>query len=160
MNANTVEIIQKLAQAELSLPARLGYVALLLVATLATVGVVSLWVTEPLLPLRTQLAFAAMSVIGLSWAALSIWALATRRVLFARDRVIAGWMAAGFTSMFLIGAGVAVLVSGGAAAWVALATGAIMLAVAVRVLSGARRRFAALSARRVELERILEGVAL
>ena len=63
--------IRKLAGGELSMKARLGYVGLLLAATGMTVVVVSLWATEAALPLRTQIAFGVMSVIGLAWAALS-----------------------------------------------------------------------------------------
>jgi hypothetical protein len=149
-------MIQQLAHGELSVKARLGYVALLLVASAMTVGVVSLWLTEAYLPMRTQVAFGAMSLIGGSWMALAIWALSTRRVLLARDRVIAGKMSVAFTALFLVGAMAAVVLSGNAAAIGAAATGAAMLAVALRVLSGARRQFAALCARRDALARELD----
>jgi hypothetical protein len=152
----SMAMIQQLARGELSVRARLGYVALLLMASAMTVGVLSLWLTEAYLPLRTQVAFGAMSLIGGSWMALAIWALTTRRVLLARDRVIAGKMSVAFTALFLVGAIGAVLVSGTAAAIGAAATGAVMFAVALRVLSGARRRFAALCARRDALARELD----
>ena len=45
--------------------ARLGYVALLLVSSAMTAVIVSLWLTEAYLPLRTHLAFGAMSLIGI-----------------------------------------------------------------------------------------------
>ena len=126
------------------------------IAALAMAVVVgSLWLTEPALPLRTHLAFGAMSAIGLSWLALASWTLATRRILFARDRVIAGRMAVTFTSVFAIGALAAVIATGSGAAVGALATGLVMLAAAVGVLRSAHRRFAALSKRRAELERAL-----
>lgn len=159
MNTQTESMlaIQKLAQGEMSVKARLGYVALLLVSSAMTVGIVSLWLTEASLPMRTQLAFGVMSLIGISWAALSIWALATRRVLLARDRVIAGRMSVAFTALFLAGAIAAVVMSGEVAAFGAAATGAVMFVIALRVLSGARRRFAALSARRAELEHEIGG---
>ena len=153
--AESMTMVQKLARGELSVKARLGYVALLLVSSAMTVGLVSLWLTEAFLPLRTHLAFGAMVLIGTAWAALSIWALTTRRVLFARDRVIAGRMSVAFTALFLAGAIVAVLVSGKAAAFGAAATGAVMFVIALRVLSGARRRFVELAARRDALEREL-----
>ncbi len=159
MQIESMTMIQKLARGELSVKARLGYVALLLVSTAMTVGLVSLWVTEASLPMRAQFAFGAMSLIGTSWAALSIWALATRRVLLARDRVIAGWMSVAFTALFLAGAVAAVLMSGKAAAFGAAATGGVMFAVALRVLAGARRRFSELAARRAELERAIVGGA-
>ena len=159
MNAqmDSMVAIQQLSQGEMSVKSRLGYVALLLVSTAMTVGIVSLWVTEPHLPMRAQIAFGVMSLIGISWAALSTWALTTRRILLARDRVIAGWMSVTFTGLFLAAAIVAVAISGKAAAFGAAATGALMFASALRVLSGARRRFAELSARRAELERELRS---
>ena len=60
----SMAMVQKLARGELSVKARLGYVALLLVSSATTVGLLSLWLTEPSLPLRAQLAFGAMSLIG------------------------------------------------------------------------------------------------
>ncbi len=152
----SMAMIQELAHGELSVKARLGYVALLLVASAMTVGVASLWLTESYLPMRTQVAFGAMSLIGGSWVALAVWALTTRRVLLARDRVIAGKMSVTFTALFLVGAIAAALRSGETAAFGAAAIGVVMFAVAWRVLSGARRRFAELSARRDALTRELD----
>ena len=150
--AEAMTMVQKLARGELSVKARLGYVALLLVSSAMTVGLLSLWLTEAHLPLRTHLAFGAMSLIGIAWAALSAWALTTRRVLFASDRVIAGRMSVVFTALFLAGAIAASLMTGSAAALGAAATGAVMFVIALRVLAGARRRFAELAAVRTELE--------
>jgi hypothetical protein len=155
--AHSMKAIQALASAELSLKARLGYVGLLLVSAALTTVVVSLWLTEAALPVRTQLAFAAMSVIGLSWVVLAGWALRARRPLFARDRVIAGGMAVTFSSVFVAGCVAAAVLSGGAAAYGALGTGVVMLVAAIAALLGARRRFAALSLRRAELERALQA---
>jgi hypothetical protein len=155
MQNESMAMVQKLARGELSVKARLGYVVLLLVSSAMIVGLLSLWLTEAWLPLRTHLALGAMSLIGISWAALSVWALTTRRVLLARDRVIAGRMSVAFTCLFLVGTIVAVLSSGKAAAFGAAAMGVVMFAIALRVLAGARRRFAELAARRAELEREL-----
>jgi len=152
----SLAMVRKLAQGELSVKARLGYVALLLASSAMTAVMVSLWLTEPVLPLRTQLAFGAMTLIGISWVALSIWALSARRALLARDHVIAGRMSVAFTALFLAGAIAAVLMGGKAAAFGAAAMGAVMFAMALRVLAGARRRYEALSARREALERELE----
>ena len=152
MQMESMTAIHKLARGEMSLKARLGYVALVLTSAAMTAVIVSLWATEPVLPLRTQLAFGAMSVIGISWAALGSWALATRRVLLARDRLIAGWMSVVFSAAFLSGALAAVVVADKPAAFVAAALGLVMFAFALRVLSSARRRFAALAALRAQLE--------
>jgi hypothetical protein len=147
--------IHELVKGETSMKRRIGYVTLLLASAAMTSVIVALWATEPALPLRTQIAFGAMSVIGLSWVALAGWALTTRRVLFARDRVIAGRMAVTFTSVFTAGALAMLVATGSAAAAGALGTGVAMVGVAVVVLRQARRRFAALDARRAQLEREL-----
>jgi hypothetical protein len=147
----SLQEVRQLADGELSLKARLGYVALLLAASGMTTVILSLWLTEAALPLRTQGAFGVMSLIGASWTAFCAWALATRRPLFARDRVIAGRMAVAFTALFLAGAIVAVIVANNTAAYAVLFTGAAMLALAIRVLLGARRRFEELLARRAQL---------
>ncbi|HET9473827.1 MAG TPA: hypothetical protein VFO82_08035 [Steroidobacteraceae bacterium] len=155
MHAGSLEDIRGLARDELSIRARIGYVALLLVAAAMTAVVLSLWLTEPALPARTQAAFGVISLIGCAWVGFALWALTARRPLFARDAVIAGTLAVVFTSLFVTGALGAVIVSGAAAAFGALATGVVMLAVAVWNLIGARRRHAALAARRRELENAL-----
>jgi hypothetical protein len=152
---NSLEAVRALARNELSFKARVGYVALLLAAAGMSVVILSLWLTEPALPARTQLAFGLMTIIGVSWVALASWVLAARRPLFARDRVIAGGMAVAFTSLFVVGTGIAVAMGGGAAALGALGTGIVMLGFAGWALRSARHEFAALSARRAELERAL-----
>ena len=152
---NSLKKIHALAGAELSMRARLGYVALLLVAAVMTTVVVSLWSTEPALPLRTQVAFGVMTFIGVSWCALAVWALRTRWPLFARDRVIAGGMAVTFTSLFVAAGLFAVIIAGGPAAYGAFGTGLIMLSMAIALFIGARRRFVELAARRAVLEQAL-----
>ena len=153
LQENSLEAVRALARNELSFKLRVGYVALALAATITSVVIVSLWVTEPALPARTQLAFGLMTIIGASWVALASWVLGARRPLFARDRVIAGRMAVSFTTLFLVGAGIAVGMGGGAAALDALGVGLVMLVMAGLALRSARRRFAALAARRAELAR-------
>jgi hypothetical protein len=147
----SLEDIRKLAGSELTMTARLGYVALLLVAAAVTTVIVALWITEPGLPARARWAFAVMSLIGISWIGLATWALTTHRPLAARDRVIAGWMAVTFTSVFVLGAGLATVMSQRMEGLRAVVLGLVLLAVAIRALRKARRRFAALRARREEL---------
>jgi hypothetical protein len=141
--------------AELSLPSRLVYVALLLAALTMTAIVGSLWATEPGLPTRTQVAFGVMTVIGLSWVAFAVWVLARRRLLYAWDSVVAGRMAVTFTATFVAGALVVGYVSGGAAPYAAAALGIVMLGGAVALLVRGQRKFARLSERRTILEREL-----
>lgn len=149
--------VRRLADRELSVPSRLRYVALLLAALGMTVVVVSLWATEPALPLRTHVAFGVMTVIGFSWSAFSTWVLANRRVLFARERIVAGRMAVTFTAVFTAGAVAMSAATGAAAALAAAGTGVVMLLVAVIILRGAHRASARLLARRDALERELAG---
>lgn len=153
----SLEQIRNLAGGELSLRARLGYVALLLAAVSMTVVIASLWITEAGLPPRTQWAFGVMMLIGVCWSALAAWALASRRPLYARDRVVAGRMAVSFTSVFVAVSIAAVIKAGNPAALAALGAGVVMLVLAVHVLLNARRRFAALSARRQQLENMLSA---
>lgn len=148
----SLQDVRRIAGAELSLRARLGYVSLLLVSAAMTAVITSLWLTETALPTRTQVAFGVMCLIGLSWGALSVWALRARRPLFARDRVVAGRMAVAFTSVFVIGAIASVILAGNGASYAALATGAAMFALAIKVWMGARRRFLELQSRRAALE--------
>jgi len=159
LESGSLQNLREMASAELSFKARLGYVALLLVSAAMSTVVVSLWLTEPALAARTHWAFGVLTVIGLSWMALSVWALGSRRILFARDRVIAGTMAVGFTALFVVGAAMAAVLSGNRAAFGALATGIVMLGVAIWALLSARRRFAELAARRAALEESLGNMS-
>jgi hypothetical protein len=148
----SLQEVRELAGAELSVKARLGYVALLLVSAGMTAVIASLWSTEPALPTRTEVAFGAMCLIGVSWAGLAVWVLRARRPLFARDRVVAGAMAVTFTSVFVLGAITAVIFAGNATSLALLATGVAMQLVAIKIYAAARRRFAALATRRNALQ--------
>jgi hypothetical protein len=149
--------VRQLADTELSVSSRLGHVALLLAALGMTVVVVSLWLTEPVLPLRTHAAFGVMTAIGLSWSAFASWVLTSRRVLFARQRIVAGRMAVTFAAVFTIGALATAAATGAPAALAAAMTGVVMVAVAVVILRRAHRASAQLMARRDALERELAG---
>jgi hypothetical protein len=149
--------VRQLVDTELSLPSRLGHVALLLAALGMTVVIVSLWLTEPALPVRTHVAFGVMIAIGLSWSAFAIWVLTNRRVLFARERIVAGRMAVTFAAVFTTGALIAAAATEAAAAFIAAGTGVVMVAVAIFILRRAHRASAQLMARRDALERQLAG---
>jgi pimeloyl-ACP methyl ester carboxylesterase len=154
-----VEEVQRLAAATLSLPARLGHVALLL-AALTMAGVTGgLLATEAALPVRTQVALTAMASIASSWAAFATWVLTRRRVLLARHRVVAGRMAVAYSGLFLAGALTAVVIAGAASrtAVVGILTGVVMFVGAVVMLLRARRQVRVLTARRDALERQLSG---
>jgi hypothetical protein len=100
----SVDDIQKLVARELSLGARLGHTALLVVAGSVAALTTALWLTEPSLPVRTHIAFGAIVVVGVSWTAYAWWVLTNRRVLLANQRVIASWLAAAFSALFVVGA--------------------------------------------------------
>ncbi|MEU4518960.1 hypothetical protein AB0F52_09600 [Amycolatopsis sp. NPDC024027] len=59
------------------------------------------------LPPRTKVAFAVLVAVGLAWAAFGAWAVTRRAPLFARDRVIAGWL--GLTAWLLFATGALVI---------------------------------------------------
>lgn len=145
--------VQHVAAMETSLRSRLAYVALLLASLTMTCIVGALWLTEPVLQLRVQLAFGVMVVIGLSWVAFAVWVLTQRRVLFARDRIIAGRMAVTFTTVFVAGALAVAYATGASAAYLAALLGIVMLAAAVAMLRRAHRTFARLTERREALAR-------
>jgi membrane associated rhomboid family serine protease len=147
--------LHALAAAELSLTARLRYVALLLAALAMTIVVAALWATEPALPASTQAAFAAMIAIGGGWIAFASWVLTRRYPLFARDRVIAGRMAVAFACVFVAGALAVGVTTGMTSAYAAAAVGVAMAAAAAALLVRAQRTVARLSARRDELQRAL-----
>ena len=147
--------LRRLLDAELSLRSRLGYVGLLLSSAAMTAVILSLWLTEPTLPVRTAVAFAVLTVIGLAWVVFAGWVLTRRRPLFGRDRLVAGWMAVTFTSAFAVGTLAVGYLSGGAAPYAASAMALVLLAVAVAALVRARRNIARLTARREALEREL-----
>jgi hypothetical protein len=147
--------LRRLTNVELSLPARIGYVALLLAASGLTTVVSALWFTEPGLPSRTSIALAVMAAIGVSWIAFAVWVLSNRRILLGRQRVVAGRMAVAFTTAFVLGALLIGYATTNTAALAAAGLGLLMLAVALTMWLRARRAFAQLSKRREALEQQL-----
>jgi hypothetical protein len=157
----SVDELRRFLAAEVALPSRIGYTALLLAGLAVAAAIGSLLATEPDLPARTQAAFAVVVGVGLAWAGFAAWVLARRRVLFASHRVIAARMGVTFSALFTTGAASVWL--GGTyqppGALAAAAVGAAMLAAAVLVLLRARRRVQKITARKREIERLLERAA-
>ena len=154
------EEVQRVMSAELSLRSRLIYTALLLLSLFAAAAIASLWLTEPSLPQRTHLSFAALVGIALSWAVWAGWTLTRRKVLLAGHRVIAARMAIAFSLLFAGGAAALGIWSGfGAAAFAAAGVGAGRTLAAAAIHWWAKRAFAALLARREELEAQVRGGA-
>jgi hypothetical protein len=156
----STEAMRRLLAAELSLPARLAHVGLLLAALGVGTAVASLWATEPALPARTQIAFAAIVAVGLAWASYATWVLRRRRVLLAGHRVVAARMAVTFCTLFVTGALALGLWGPPARApYAAAATGTVLLAVAIVLQGRAHRQLVRLRARCRELEARLAGAA-
>ena len=151
--------LRRLLDAELSRPSRLGYAALLLASTAMTIAIASLWLTEPMLVRRAQLAFAVMTAIGLSWMVFAGWVLTSRRVLYGRDSLVAARMAVTFTTVFAAGALAVGYTTGAAAGYAAAAMGVVLIAFAVSMLVRAQREVARLAGRREALERELGRTA-
>ena len=151
--AASAAALEQLVDAELSMPSRLGYVALLLAGLTMTGVIGTLWATEPTLPLRVHIAFGLMVGIGASWAAFAVWVLTARRILLARHRIIAGRMAVTFTSLFVVGALGLGIATARPEPYKAAAVGVVMLGAAAWTLIHAHRSFSRLTERRNLLEK-------
>jgi hypothetical protein len=148
--------LRQLARTELSMRARVAYVLLALAASAMTIVIASLWMTEPALPLRTRIAFAVLTSIGIGWVTFSVWVLRSKHVLLARHRVVAGRLAASFSSIFVVGCIILGFASSSRAAWSALAMGVALLVIAIVLWRRAEATHARLLARRNTLERELD----
>lgn len=131
--------------APLSPRRRLGYVVLALAGLTASTLIGLLWATEPGLPARTRAAFAVLVLIGLCWTVFGVWAVTRRAPLYARDRVVAGWIGLGAWLTFSVGA---LLIAGAPVLVVVVALG---LVAGVNLMV-ARRARAVLLRRRAELD--------
>lgn len=150
----SVAEMKRLVASELSTGRRVLYTLLLCFDLAVGVVVAALLVTEDGLPVRTRVAFVGMLTIAAVWAVFFTLTLTRKKVLLARQQVIAGWIAVAFSALFAVGCFVlaAVAPERRAMALAAGACGVGMLAVAGWLLVRARRRFAALMARRRKLE--------
>lgn len=150
--------IQRLAAAELSLPSRIGHVALFVVSVMMAAAIGSLWATEPSLPPRTHLAFAIIVGAALAWAIFALWVLARRRLLFGADRVLAARMGLTFSAVGAAGMGALGYWGGlGRGAYLGALVQAALCGVALVLLVRAQRHVAALARRRREIEDQLAG---
>lgn len=144
--------LRRITEESLSSQSRIAHVALLLLSLAMTILLVSLLATEPALPTRTQVSFAAMTAIGLAWTVYASWVLRHRRCLLANQRVVAARMALVFSMVFTAGAAWLGFAEGQPAMRWAASLGAVMAAVAIGILLRAHRHRADLLARRCELE--------
>lgn len=70
-------------------------------AVVALIG--TLWLTEDRLPARAQVGFAVVVLAGLVVMVRAAYVLRSRGRLFARDRVVASWIASGFAVLLALG---------------------------------------------------------
>lgn len=147
MNAD--ELISRLS-GPLSLRRRVLTVVALLGGLLGAALVGLLWLTEPALPVRTQLAFGALVLMGLGWGGYGVWVLTRRTPLFALDRVIAGWLGLAATVLLAALTGLVAVTRGGVGA-AAYAVVVVLVLVAVGNLVRARVLRAALLRRKRQL---------
>lgn len=157
--ALSVDQARRLVAGETSLRSRVAYCLLLLASLCMTCIAAALLLTEPSLPTRTRLTFAALVAVGLAWSGFFAWVLARRRVLYAAHRVVAGRLATGVSTFFTLGClTLAALVPEQAKVGLAAgALGAILVAVSISVLWRASRRRSQLLAHRAYLEATLAG---
>ncbi len=158
MNAPTIspESVRARLATELSLPSRVGYTSLLLISFSGAALVGELLLNEKALPLRTQLAFGVLLLICTAWCAFAGWVLTQRRVLYAQHHVVAAGMAIAFSLVFIAGTVIVGVQRASGTTWLlAPAVGAGMLVVGLLRLRVGRRRVAALTKRRAELEAAL-----
>jgi hypothetical protein len=146
--AISVEDMQNRMRSELSTGSRLAHTAVGVAGLGMAALALSLLATEPVLPVRTQAAFAVIAVGGLAWAAFAGWVLTRRRVLLAQHHVAASALATVLTAVFLTGA----IVLRAQAGLLAIGFNAAMLAFAIAWLLRARRRVAGLRARAEALD--------
>lgn len=157
--AHALEAARRIAETELSTPSRIAHGALLAAALTMTTVIVALWLTEPDLPLRTRAVFGVLTTIGAGWSGYAAWVLTERRALFARQRVVAGWLAVSFTSVFTIGAFGIGVAANARAGFAAGGLGLVLFAAGALLLLRARRRLAALTERKCQLEALSAGGA-
>lgn len=137
----------------LSLPRRVGCLVAGFGGSAGSLIIGWLWVTEPVaLPVRTQLAFVAMIMVGLAWAAFGTWAL-VRHPLFALDRVVAAVLALVFSTLATFGTTTIALARGSSVGvLVGAVLGLVMIGAAGILLSRARAHRRELHARWRDLE--------
>ena len=149
--AMDAEAARRLVRRELATRSRLGYLTLLLLAALGVAAVLSLWLTEPGLPPATHLAFAGLCAVGLAWVVFCGWVLTRRKVLYARQRIVAARLAVAFSALFSAGSLAVALIRQATGGYLASAFGLGLTAFAVAQLRRARQHHEAL----VQLRRSL-----
>lgn len=148
----SVSAEQLLARLTHARGARVSHLLLGLTGLLASTLAAALWATEPALPPTTQVVFGAFTVVGLVWAGFAGWVLSRRTPLFAKDRVVAGWLALIFSLLATAGTVLIASLRGDATAvLVGAVVGLALVTTATALLMRARSLRAALLRRKNEL---------
>jgi hypothetical protein len=151
------EDLLALAETELSRVSRLGQVMLLL-AFVVMVGIIGLLgITEPLLPSRFRVVFAAITAMGVLGTVSALWTLRTRGVVLARHRVIGCRVAVALAATIVLGASIIGVVKGIPSAFAVAGFGVIVLGGTIALLRQENRKFSALTARRHALAQLLKA---
>jgi hypothetical protein len=147
----TPEQVQALVRGELSGRSKILHAALLVAALAMASVVVSVWVTEATLPMRTHAAFAAVVIIALGWSVHAIRVLTHKAILLVPHQVQAARLSMAACVVFLGGCLAAWLLVGGQAPMLATLSAGVMSAVSVYNFRLATERHHTLMRRRNEL---------
>jgi O-antigen/teichoic acid export membrane protein len=147
----TPEQIQALVRGEISDRSKVSHAALLVVAIAMAIVVTSVWITEPILPARTHVAFGVLTVIALLWITHAIWVLTHKAILLVPHQVQAARLSMAACVVCLAGCLLAWLLVGGLASILATVSAAVMTGVSVYNFRRASERYRALMRRRDEL---------
>jgi hypothetical protein len=150
--AGLEQALARITEQELTRNERYGHVVLGSVGAIFAVGLLGLLATEPDLPLRTQVAFVVMALIGFAWTLYSLAVLVGRRPLLADREIVAGRMSVFFSALFTLGAMFAGWIIREAWYTPAVGTGLTLTAIALALLLRAHMRRASLRALRAQLD--------
>jgi hypothetical protein len=147
----TPEEIQTLVRGQLSGRSKILHAALLVAATAMAIVVTSIWITEPVLPVRTHVAFAGLVLIALGWITHAIWVLTHTAILLVPHQAQAARLSMASSVVFFVGCLLAWLLVGNQASLLATVSAAVMTGVSVLNYQRAVSRFRTLTRRRDEL---------
>ena len=135
-NVPALDVALRIVRGELSNTRRWMYRVLLMVIFVWVTAMASMWLTEPAgLPVLTNVAFAAMTVIGFGWVGVLVWILTRKSCPTALDRIATGWMATLACSVSLVlSVAVALVRNNQWAALMLAVSGLTMLVAAILLL--------------------------
>jgi hypothetical protein len=144
----TPEQIQTLVRGQLSGRSKILHATVLVAAAAMAIVVTSIWITEPVLPLRTHVAFAVLVAIAVGWITHAVRVLTHTAILLAPHQVQAARLSMAACVLFLGGCLLAWMFVGGQASQLASCSAAVMTGVSVVNHQRATRHYRALMRRR------------